>query len=52
MECGLIVADAYGGEVIRPAQMTALNGNRRRSLVLRMARAAAERLQRLRDGAI
>ncbi len=49
-DTGLIVADSYGGEVVRPAPVTAMNGNRRRSLTLRFARVAADRLRGLVDG--
>ena len=48
-EQGLIVADGYGGDIVRPAEMRKLNANRRRSLTLRYARAAAARLQSLTD---
>lgn len=41
---GLIVADAYGGEVVRPAPERSMNGNRRRGLTLQLARTAATRL--------
>src|SRR6266702_2948401 len=30
LDCGLIVADAHGGEIVRPAPQGKLNGNRRR----------------------
>jgi hypothetical protein len=43
-DTGLIVADAYGGEVVRTAPARAINGNRRRSLTLSLARTAATRL--------
>lgn len=50
---GLIVADAFGGEIIRddprPPDETRLAAARRRTLTLRCARIAAERLQRLAD---
>jgi hypothetical protein len=46
---GLIVADAYGAEEIRPAPETGLHASRRKALTLRFARAAAERHQRLVD---
>lgn len=49
-DSGLIVADSYGAEVIRPAPVMAMNGNRRRSLTLRFARAAADRLRDALDG--
>jgi hypothetical protein len=49
-ECGLIVADAYAGVILRPAPpLTAMNGARRRALLIRFALAASTRLQRLLD---
>ena len=49
-DSGLIVADSYGAEVIRPAPVMTMNGNRRRSLTLRFARAAADRLRDVLEG--
>ena len=46
---GLMVADRYGGEVIRPAPRMALNPSRRRAVTLRFAQTAAERLTRALD---
>ncbi|HJQ57477.1 MAG TPA: MmcB family DNA repair protein [Vineibacter sp.] len=50
---GLIVADGYGGEMLRqdprPVNETRLVAARRKALMLRCARLAAERLQRLYD---
>lgn len=43
-DTGLIVADAYGGEVVRPAPERPMNGNQRRGLTLQLARTAATRL--------
>lgn len=48
-DTGLIVADAYGAELIRPAPQTALPPARRKAMTLRLARAAAARLQALAD---
>lgn len=49
---GLIVADAYGGAVIRPPMpATALPAARRKALLLRFARTAAARLQQSLDAA-
>jgi len=48
-DCGLMVADAYGAEELRPAPETRLNGSRRRALLLRFARHGAARLQSLLD---
>jgi hypothetical protein len=44
-ETGLIVADRYGGEVVRPAPEHRLAGARRKAVTLRLARTAALRLQ-------
>lgn len=50
---GLMVADAFGGEILRddprPAAETRLAAARRKALTLRCARLAADRLQRLHD---
>jgi len=48
-EAGLIVADAYGGEVLREAPEHRLHAATRRSMMLAFARAAARRLQALND---
>lgn len=42
-DVGLIVADRYGGAVLRPAPVSALAAARRRALVLRLARVALVR---------
>jgi hypothetical protein len=47
VDCGLIVADAHGGEIMRPAPQGKLNGNRRRVLTLEIAIAANRRLARM-----
>jgi hypothetical protein len=44
-DTGLIVADRYGGEILRGAPAHRLAGARRRALTLRLARTAALRLQ-------
>jgi hypothetical protein len=44
---GLIVADGYGAEIIRPAQEQKMAGATRRALTLRFARSAAHRLERV-----
>jgi hypothetical protein len=52
-ETGLIVADAYGGEILRQGPETALAGARRKAVLQKFARHAALRLQAVRDpGAI
>lgn len=51
-QSGLIVADAWGAEIVRDARDRPLNGARRRALTLRFARAAAFRLQNLFDPSV
>lgn len=46
--CGLIVADGFGGEILRPAPLVPLAPARRKAMTLAFARLAAARL--LRDG--
>jgi len=41
---GLIVADRYGGAIVRPAQRTTLHASRRKAVTLSFAKVAAERL--------
>ena len=48
-DVGLIVADAYGGAIVRPSDTTAMAPARRKSLTLRFARTAASRLERVDD---
>jgi hypothetical protein len=48
-EHGLIVADRYGAEVVRPAVPSALTPVRRKRMTLRFARASAARLRRFED---
>ena len=48
-ECGLIVADAYGGAIVREAPEVRMNATRRRALALRYGRTAARRLMRHTD---
>lgn len=47
--CGLIVADAFGAEVLRVGPANPLPAARRRALTLRFARVAAARLSRVLD---
>ena len=49
LDCGLIVADAHGGEILRPAPQGKLNGNRRRVMTLEIALASTRRLHRTLD---
>jgi hypothetical protein len=46
---GLILADAYDGEVVRMGPETPLAGGRRKAVLRLFARAAAARLQGMRD---
>jgi len=48
-DCGLMIADPWGAEVVRLMTLAPLHPARRRGLTLRFARAAGERLQRLVD---
>lgn len=48
-ETGLIVADRYGGEIVRPVPEMKLPAHRRRAMALRFGRAAAARLQSIAD---
>jgi hypothetical protein len=47
--CGLIVADAYDAEILRPAPTVQLNAARRKAETMRLARAALSRQQTLLD---
>jgi hypothetical protein len=49
VEAGLIVADSYGAEILREADLTRMASSTRRALLLRFAQAAADRLHRLSD---
>jgi len=48
-DAGLIVADPYGGSLIRPAPACPLPSATRREMLLRFALTAADRLHRLTD---
>ena len=47
--CGLILADAYGGEIVRPAPVAKLPAARRTVITRRVARVGANRLRHLSD---
>ncbi len=49
IEAGLIVADPYGAEILREAELGRMAPASRRALLLRFAQAAADRLHRLAD---
>ncbi|MGA7710737.1 MAG: MmcB family DNA repair protein [Rhizomicrobium sp.] len=44
---GLIVADRYGGAIVRPSPRTVLHASRRKAVTLSFAKVAAERLSRI-----
>ena len=48
-DCGIIVADGYGGELLHPAPYQPLAAARRKAVTLRFARKASQRLQYLLD---
>jgi hypothetical protein len=48
-DAGLIVADAYGAEIVRPAVEKKLSAATRRAMFIRFGQAAAHRLHRLGD---
>ena len=50
-DCGLIVADGFGGAVVREAPLNALAAARRKAVTLRFALVGSERLRRLLDPA-
>jgi hypothetical protein len=52
LEAGLIVADPYGAEIVREAELKRMAPASRRALLLRFAQTAADRLHRLADRAI
>jgi hypothetical protein len=41
---GLIVADRYGGAIVRPSPVASIHASRRKAVTLRFAKVAAERL--------
>jgi len=47
--CGVIVADAWEAEILRPAPVRKLPAARRRAVTVRLARVAAQRLRALTD---
>jgi len=48
-QTGLIVADRYGGEIIKEAEAQSLHPSRRKAVTVSFARCAAERLSRTLD---
>ncbi len=51
-ECGVIVADRFGGAIRRESPAGSVNGARKRRQLQRFAHAAATRLQNLNDPAV
>jgi len=51
-DTGLIVADRYGGAIVRPSPITQLHASRRKAVTLRFAKVAAERLAMALDAAL
>ena len=49
LEAGLILADPYGAEILREAELQRMAPASRRAVLLRFAQAAADRLHRLAD---
>ncbi len=47
--CGLIIADAFNAEIVRPAPVEPLNAARRKAVLIRFAHLAASRLHPLVD---
>lgn len=47
--CGVLVADSWGADEVRPAEVVPLHASRRRTLTLALARKAAQRLYDLTD---
>jgi len=48
-DTGLIVADRYGGAIVRPSPIATLHASRRKAVTLSFARVAAERLYLLQE---
>jgi hypothetical protein len=48
-ETGLIIADRYGGEIVKEAEAQSLHASRRKAVTISFARCAAERLSRSLD---
>lgn len=48
-DCGLMIADGYGSEILRESPPGKMNASRRKALTLRFARTAAARLMQVSD---
>lgn len=51
-DTGLIVADRYGGAIVRPSARTQLHASRRKAVTLSFAKCAAERLALLLEATV
>jgi hypothetical protein len=47
--CGIIIADRFGAEILREAKVEKLSAARRKAVTLRFARTASQRLQTMLD---
>ena len=48
-DCGIMIADAYNGAILREAEITEVNAARRKTQHVRFAKTAADRLHRIND---
>lgn len=48
-ETGLIIADRWGGAIVRPSTVSPIHASRRKAVTLRFAKCAADRLARALD---
>ena len=48
-DCGLMIANNYGAEILRESSPGSMNSSRRKALTLRFARSAASRLMDIND---
>ncbi len=48
-DTGLIVADRFGGAIVRPSPLLSIHASRRKAVTLRFAKLAAERLNAVTD---
>ena len=44
--CGLVIADGFGGAIVRESPLEKLSAARRKAITLKFARAAADRVMR------
>ena len=48
-DCGIMIADAYNGAILREAEITEVKAARRKTQHVRFAKTAADRLHRIND---